>query len=339
MKYDKVFVTSSPSFYKNNLFNEIAKKIDIFVIYTGAAYYERNDDFYRGELKFKHLILPNHLRQKISVLRKFLNENEYDEIVFGGWDNKITWWLLFHSPKRKNSCIFESSINESVTSGMKGYVKKIFLSRIIRAYPSGILQSRLLKSLGFRGDIIEYGGCGLLRYQSQPDFEARNKVSNFLYVGRLVEVKNLQLLIHAFNKLPDFNLTIIGFGPLEEDLKKQAGNNIIFHGAVDNEKLPRYYKQADVFILPSKSETWGLVVEEALNNGTPVIVSSAVGCREDLVDHSTGLVFETDNEESLISAIKHISDVRYYNVLRKGVSHLDFRKRAKKQVNTFLKKW
>ena len=100
--------------------------------------------------------------------------------------------------------------------------------------------------------------------------------------------------------------------------------------------LPKYYKVADVFLLCSYSETWGLVVEEALNNGVPVVVSNHVGCNEDLVNSETGLVFCSNNNESFVSAIKQISDVRFYNSLREGVSKMNFAQRAKLQIESFL---
>lgn len=336
MRYDKVFVTSSPSFYKNKLFSEISKRIKICVIFTGAAYHQRNADFYKGEQSFDNIMLPKGLRNQIKVINTFLKENEFDEIIFGGWDTKITWYIIFRTPKSKNSCIFESSINESGIKGKKGLLKKLFLSRLHKAYPSGMLQADLLKALGFKGEIVEYGGCGILNYQEQPKFEPRREVKNFIFVGRLVPVKNLQLLISVFNKLPRFNLTIVGFGPLDSELKSLAKENIRFTGAVDNIELPKYYRDADVFLLTSYSETWGLVVEEALNNGTPVIVSDHVGCHKDLVTESTGLVFKSGDEQSLTDAILEITNVDRYNKLREGVSKMDFKARAERQIISFL---
>ena len=136
--------------------------------------------------------------------------------------------------------------------------------------------------------------------------------------------------------MPNLHLDIIGFGPLEEELKSIANKNITFLGAVNNKDLAKYYQNADVFILPSKSEVWGLVVEEALNNGTPVIVSDKVGCYYDLVTASTGLVFKSENLESLQEQISKICSINFYNNLRRGISQLDFFKRAQNQVKAFV---
>ncbi len=336
MKFDKVFLTNLPSFYKNNLFTEIAKEKSIYVIYYYHLAGDRNEDFFKGELRFAHSFLPDGFWNKTRFLQEFFSKNLYEELVIGGWDDKISWIMALLSPKQKNSCIVESSIFESQTSGIKGFIKRIFVSRLSKAYPSGKLQAQLLDKLRFKGKKIPYGGCGLLNYQPQPPYVPRNSVKNFIYVGRLVPVKNLDLLIRVFNGKPNLHLTLVGFGEQDLELKTMAGKNITFTGAIENKDLPEYYKNADVFVLPSKSEAWGLVVEEALNNGTPVIVSNRVGCRADLVNDNTGLVFEYDSEKSLTAAVDKICDVDYYNKLREGVSHMNFAARARHQVESFL---
>ena len=115
-----------------------------------------------------------------------------------------------------------------------------------------------------------------------------------------------------------------------------AGSNVRFVGAVDNEKLPAVYRAADVFVLPSIIEPWGLVVEEALNNGTPVIVSDRVGCKDDLLTKETGLVFRHDDAASLKAAVRQMCDVAFYNRLRQGVARLDFSRSARRQVEVYL---
>ena len=139
-----------------------------------------------------------------------------------------------------------------------------------------------------------------------------------------------------FNELPEFHLTIVGFGVLEEQLKALAGQNITFSGAVKNTDLSSYYQASDVFILPSKSETWGLVVEEALNNGLPVIVSDRVGCKDDLVTEETGLIFKSNDKADLKRTVLQIANPDLYNKLRLGVSKLDFERRNQEQISVYV---
>lgn len=80
-----------------------------------------------------------------------------------------------------------------------------------------------------------------------------NTPLRYLYVGRLIDVKNLGFLVKAFNKNGK-PLTIVGKGCLEASLKQMACKNIDFKGFIDNKDLPQIYKEHDIFILPSKLE-------------------------------------------------------------------------------------
>ena len=335
--YDILFITPIPSFYKVNLFNEISKEKRILVLYTGATEEKRSDDFYKEEACYKYKSLSVNSLVAVLQLLKLFFTCSYDKTVVSGWDNIISFVTVFLHRKRKNGCIVESSIFDSSTIGYKAWIKKIFLKCVSTVYVSGKSQRKLVEALTFDGKIIEFGGCGILRYRQQPAFKKRLKVHKFLYVGRLIEVKNLYLLVSVFNDLPHLTLTIIGEGPLMNELKQIASDNIHFLGSINNSELSQYYIANDVFILPSHRETWGLVVEEALNHGTPVIVSSNVGCAESIVEpYFSGLLFESRSRAGLSDAITQICDINLYNQLRMNVSNLDFIERSKQQVLAFL---
>lgn len=334
----KIFVENMPSFYRTEHVNLVAKRISVGMIYTEAMEKEttRNDDFFKGNFEYETLFLKGSWLNKYRQVRSFLRDKNIEEVIICGWSYPCFWLLAFMSPRQKNSCIVESSIYECKTTGLKAVIKKLYLSRIHKVYCAGKAQTEVLKRLGFKGKIVESGGCGILNYMEQPPYEARKEVKRFLYVGRFIDLKNLKLLIEVFNHFPHLELELAGFGEQDEELKSLAGSNVKFLGAVNNKDLWKVYREADVFVLPSKSEPWGLVVEEALNNGTPVIVSNRVGCREDLVSKETGLVFKFDDADDLKQAVVKMCDVEYYNKLRMGVSKLDFAKRAQHQIDVFL---
>ena len=331
-----IYLTNLPSFYKIRLWNEVARERRLLVVFYQEVADDRNKDFFRGEMRFEHLCLRGSTMTKVRQLVHVLRSRPYDELVLGGWENLPLLAGAFLSPRRKNACVVESSLYESTTGGVKGLVKKLFMRRISKVYACGKPQAALAEALDFRGRMVLTGGCGILNYVAQPPYAPRSEVRRFLYVGRLVEVKNLELLVQTFNEMPDLELTIVGFGQLEKHLKAMAGSNVRFVGAVDNEKLPAVYRAADVFVLPSIIEPWGLVVEEALNNGTPVIVSDRVGCKDDLVTAETGLVFRHDDAASLKAAVRQMCDVAFYNRLRQGVARLDFSRSARRQVEVYL---
>lgn len=335
-QHDIIFVTNQPSFYKVRQWNEIAKRKKVLLVFLEWMEKDRNKDFVSEKPEFDYEVLPDGLVAGLRYLLSLLCKTRYCRLIIGGWDDLRLRVLAFVSPKQKNALLCESSFYEYRSGFIKDMVKKLILSRISVVYPSGKAQGRIFTHLGFKGDYRYTGGCGLLNYIEQPAYQPRTEVKSFLYVGRLVEVKNLKMLIRVFNELPHLQLNIIGFGEQEDGLKAMAKENIRFLGAVENKRLSEYYQQADVYVLPSTFEPWGLVIEEALNNGTPVIVSDKVGCRDDLVTEDTGLVFDHESQQSLLDAIVKITDIDFYNRLRKHISKMDFKKRAQRQIDVFV---
>lgn len=338
MKYSKIIITNLPSFYKVNLFNRINEKEKIFVVFTGNTAEVRNNDFLKTEqIKFDFVELRNKNQlQRTMYLFSLLVSTRYDELALGGWDEFLLWFAAFFSPKRKNALIIESSYFESVTTGVKGIIKKLYLTRITKVYASGENQKKIVDNLNYQGKVIITKGVGVFNFIPQPSYAARSGINDFLYVGRLSPEKNIPLLIRYFNQNPNLTLHIVGFGPIEIDLKNMSNENIKYYGAIDNTQLKHFYQKYDVFILPSKSEPWGLVVEEALNNGMPVIVSNRVGCQNEVVTESNGLVFESDNYESLDQAITLMRNVEFYNNLRRNISLMSFEDIVNYQVESYL---
>lgn len=332
-----IYITNLPSFYKINLFNQIAKKRKLFVVFTHDNSFMRNSDFYAGEREFEYSSIANMtIIGKIAFIYNLLKNSSYEQLLVEGWYQPVYWFAVLVSHHTKNRVVVESSIWESKTVGFKSYFKKIFLKRISMAYVSGKSQADLCKALGFKGKLIITKGVGIFNIKPQPPFYEKTSVTNFIYVGRLSPEKNLKYLIETFNQLSELKLNIIGFGPQEQFLKSISKENTIFHGAIPNSEVYKFYQQNDVFILPSISEPWGMVVEEAFNNGLPVIVSDRIGCAEEIVNESNGLVFKLSEPDGLMKAIKKIQEVSFYNSLRSNISEMNFKKIAEEQVKCYL---
>lgn len=331
----KLFITNLPSFYKINLYNRISRRVEILVVYTGEDADGRNSDFYKGEMQFPYLFLEGNKWKKALKAVRIVLSRKWKEVIVGGWNSPSYWASVWVSPVRRNSVVVESSIFESSVKGFGARLKSLFLRRISKAYASGMPHERLVRALGFSGSVVITKGVGVFNYGIQPPFEKRLEVRRFLYVGRLIEVKNLEFLIRVFNKHPELELDIVGFGVLEKTLKEIARGNVHFLGAIENKELYKYYQSSDVFVLPSLSEPWGLVVEEALNNGVPVMLSNRVGCHEDLCANGEGVVFEAD-EKDFEKKLRIITDVERYNRMRKVVSELDFATIEERQVECYI---
>lgn len=337
-KYHIVYITEFPTFYKTRLFNELEKSCHNLVIYINseAVKKSRNNDFLNGEKRFDNIVVEGRKLSGVRSLFSILSKISYDEVILSGWDHSLYWLVSILNPKCKNSLIVESSYLESKVTGVSAWVKRLFLRRITKVYASGASQRKLVELLGYNGKVVITKGVGVFNYIPQPPYAPKDTVKKFIYVGRFVEVKNLKFLVNVFNSLPQYELYLAGFGEQEEELRSMSYKNIHFLGAIENAKLSEVYQQMDVFVLPSMCEPWGLVVEEALNNGLPVILSDRVGCAEEIIDDKKGIIFTTNNPDSLKEAILKIStDLSLYNSMRKTISELNFEEIEQYQVDCY----
>jgi glycosyltransferase involved in cell wall biosynthesis len=141
----------------------------------------------------------------------------------------------------------------------------------------------------------------------------RNKAI-VLYVGQLVERKGVKYLLKAYAQLKgefDVALLIVGDGiqknELEDLCAKEDIQDAFFVGYKQLEELPAYYAASDIFVLPSTEEVWGLVLNEAMACGLPVITTDKVGASVDLIKEGVnGYVVEAKNVERLYQAMKKI---------------------------------
>ncbi len=340
---DILIINNVPSFYKINLYNELAKRCKIHVVFIALTNQVVIEESFHENIKFSYELLSSiqiekrNRWQSLKRLYSICNSYNYQKIIYGGYDDVEQRILLFLTPKSKNCLQFESSIRESKVTGVIAVIKKLFFNRISIALPSGKLQTAVFEALGYKGTIIETKGVGIFNKSSvkEPHKISQNPIPNYIYVGRLIAVKNLEFLIAVFNAI-NKPLTIVGTGILDTVLKKQANSNIKFTGFLPNEDLGGLYNANDIFILPSISEPWGLVVEEAVYFGLPVLVSDAVGCQEEMVlKPKTGIVFSPFDAESLKNAIKKMeNNVAYY---RYNCGSFDFSVRDTIQIEAYLK--
>lgn len=171
---------------------------------------------------------------------------------------------------------------------------------------------------------IEIINCGVDQEIFKPGVRSSEGPSCpvILFVGTLNDNKNILKLVEAVAGLDiEYNLRIVGKGPLKEVIVSKAkelgiSNKIELVGAVNKSDLPQIYREADLLVMPSLKEAFGLVALEAMACGTPVIVSNRGGLAELVDNGSSGLCVDPDNIDEIRDAIsKVITDER----LRKSI--------------------
>jgi glycosyltransferase involved in cell wall biosynthesis len=138
----------------------------------------------------------------------------------------------------------------------------------------------------------------------------------FLFVGRMVREKGIFDLLEAYLALPletrrEIGLVFVGDGPARSKLiHRTAGlrDSVVLPGFAQRELLAAYYALADAFVFPTHTDPWGLVVNEAMSCGLPVVCSDAAGCAADLVqDGWNGRLVPVGDRDQLTSSLTELA--------------------------------
>lgn len=343
-EYDYVYLTNTPSFYKLNLCHKLGEEglrgLLVFYGYGAEAVNTALNDAAGWKFDFRFLNEgDSNSRSRFSTFRaliRLMRGIRTGKVIYSGWLSAEYNIYSFMSLRRKNVMTVESTIYESSTKGFKGWIKRRIVKRMSGALPSGIPHRELLGQLGFRDKLAETGSVGIFRKPGRPLMPHQPADDfRYLYVGRLIECKNLEFLVSEFIR-SGRQLTIAGDGHLRHKLESMAQNhsNIRFVGFVDNSRIQELYSQHDIFVLPSISEPWGLVVEEALYAGLPVIVSDHVGCGPDMVDaYGSGIRFTLGDADDFSRACEEVE--KNYAKFALSVAKINFDQRERCQLDAY----
>src|SRR5204862_6523464 len=158
--------------------------------------------------------------------------------------------------------------------------------------------------------------CDLSGFLARPRRPKPTSEIHFLFCGQMNRRKGVDLLLAAFDRLvgkgADAHLLLVGREAELPDflraISPAALARINYAGFQPPECLPQYFSEADVFILPSRYDGWGVVVNQALGAGLPVICSEAVGAAHDLVEHGVnGLIFPSGDGPELLRCLERVS--------------------------------
>ncbi|MBD2704537.1 glycosyltransferase family 4 protein [Spirosoma sp. BT702] len=179
----------------------------------------------------------------------------------------------------------------------------------------------LLRKSAVDNDSLRAAYERALRTRTQTQESLGLQPHNFIFVGRLISAKNLPTLVTSFANAQkqstmgkNWGLIFLGDGPEKESLQQQTQKLVLidsvhFLPGRPWFQVPDVLALSDILVLPSLSEPWGLVVNEAMVCGLPVIVSDRCGCVPDLVrDGQTGFIFDPDQPDLLTQLLRRFMD-------------------------------
>jgi glycosyltransferase involved in cell wall biosynthesis len=148
------------------------------------------------------------------------------------------------------------------------------------------------------------------------DFEAIEQKEDFYVTcSRFVPYKKIDLIVQAFNNMPDKKLIVIGDGPDFKRIKKLAAKNIVLMGYQPFDVLKHYLSKAKAFVFAAE-EDFGIISVEAQASGTPVIAYGKGGSTETVINNKTGVFFYEQSVESIIEAVINFEqNIQKFNYL------------------------
>ena len=181
-KYDFVYLTNTPSFYKINLCNEIAKRHSLLLVLYGygaeAVNYQLGEHTnYRFDFQFLHQGDAAKRNKAITFFKlvKLILGIKYQKLLYAGWFVPEYNLLSFFTSRKKNCVICESSILDSSVSGITGFIKRTIINRMSVALPSGELHKEIFKQVNFKGTMVATGGVGIFNKQKRIQRKAEAK--------------------------------------------------------------------------------------------------------------------------------------------------------------------
>jgi glycosyltransferase involved in cell wall biosynthesis len=337
-----VIVTEIIAPYRIPVFNELARRPEIHphVIFLSESDPSlRQWRVYKDEIRFQYDVLPawrrRFARYNVLINRgvlSALNKIKPDVVLSGGYNYLASWQCAYWARVHQVPLVLWSestALDRRRGHRIVEFMKSRFLSQCRAFVVPGKSSLKYLQDLGIPDRRIFTAPnavnvrffAALAEEARRDEFEVRARRAlpsrYFLYVGRLVRAKGVFDLAEAYAHLDDeirarVGLVFVGDGADRSELMEQASRiepgTIQFPGFVHREGLPEFYALADALIFPTHSDTWGLVVNEAMSSGLPVIVTSVAGCVADLVqDECNGLIVPSGDPSQLTAAMARLA--------------------------------
>lgn len=301
-------LTEIPAPFRIPLFNALAAREDVEL---SVLFLSRRDpkrphyQIYENEFRHRWRILGGlelvrdgrWIVLSRGVLRA-LRRDRPEVIVIGGWNQPAFWLALVYARLARKPLVawVESTArDERPGSGPLELAKRALIRSCSGFLVPGTASRAYLCELGVEDtriviapNAVDSGIFAREVEEARGDRDALRQRLGLdgcvlLYVGRLDPEKGVDVLLDAVRSLP-VTLAVVGAGSRENELRRDAPPNVRFVGALPRERLPDWYAAADVFVLPSRSEQWGMVLNEAAEAGLPLVATEAAGAAHDLIE-------------------------------------------------------
>ncbi len=322
-----LFLNNIPSPYRINFFNELGKYCDLTVLFERHSASDRDKRWQSDNYKnFEAVFLKGKAIGADGSLsleyRKYFKKKSFDIVVLAGYSSPTGILAFLHCKIHGIPYIVSSDgAFERKESFLKHSFKKLLLSKAVAGIGTTDETLRYLNSYNvvrtykypftslFKSDLLK----SIPTESEKDNLRKKLKIPEkkiVLSVGQFIYRKGYDILIKAFLKIKnaDIGLYIIGGTPTQEYVELRGNNkNIHFVDFMSKNKLKEYYEVADLFVLPTREDIWGLVINEAMACALPVITTDRCGAGMELVkNEENGFFVHSEDIEELYKRINTI---------------------------------
>jgi glycosyltransferase involved in cell wall biosynthesis len=316
-------LTEIPAPFRLPLFAALAARpeVDLAVLFLAENDPRRNYPSYERAfesvvLRGKDALVGRHwLVVNAGVLRR-LRRLRPDVVIVGGWNQPAFWqaWLYTRVARVPLVVWVESTARDDRAGRRPVEAAKRALVRSAAGFVvPGQAAAEYVRSLGARDIAVAPNAVDLEVFGRQAGNRAELRARlgldgvTFLCVSRLSPEKGVDVLVRAFDGVPG-TLAVVGDGPDRERVAALAGPSVRLLGRIERDELVDWYAAADAFVMPSRSETWGMAMQEAAAAGLPLIASEAPGAGYDLIEEGVnGFRVPVEDVEALRSALTRVA--------------------------------
>lgn len=324
------FLTNIPSPYRVDFFNELGKTCDLTVILEKGASDERDDTWKSfAAINFKAIVLSGFKvatdKAFSPAVKKYLKQDAFDHIIVCNTFTPTGMYAIRYMQVHNIPYWIEG---DGAFLERRGVVKKAVKTRFIQGakgyFSTSETHDQYYEEFGAERDIIYRYPFSSVRDENVLDkpiaVSEKKQIRDtlnicekavVLSVGQFVYRKGFDILLQASSNLASsIGIYIIGgtaTKAMRNYVKKNDLSNVHFLPFQRPEKLRDYYKAADVFVLPTREDIWGLVVNEAMSCGIPVVTTEkCISGLEMVQDGVNGFIVPCENSQALSSAIAKI---------------------------------
>lgn len=312
--------------YRTAFFNGIAKEYDLTVLYERSESKNRNKEWSLSEKSnyLTYYLNGVNIKKESSFsfkINKYLLGN-YDIIILGCCNTPVEiyskYFLKLH--KREYYINIDGDYDMNANT-FKGWLKRMIFKGAKGYFVAGNVCAKKVKEALKTNNVYPYPFSSLTKKDiilNKKNYENNNKEDFILVVGQFENYKGLDIALEVAKKMPNQKFKFIGMNNKSLKFKslidKRKIKNVEIIAFLNKDDLKEEYKKCKLFVLPSRKECWGLVINEAASYGTPIVATRGAGAAVELLNGKYDFFLaESNNINSLYDKV--LAALNYNDIL------------------------